>query len=283
MLSRYEAEIIEKGIELSWTTWSKMRGHSLASGDISYLKSNTGQGFERIFSVKLNDENMDFSIQQMISYIRAGIFPDSILITPNTQPDNLAEILSQKGFSIDTSGSCMLMQVDDYVAQNAYPTNIKVLNVATEDHFQTWLGIVSAALFGCELVTMDQFTDIFNLENTYFYLGMLNAKAVTACMTIMQEDTSVLEMVATLEEYRRKGVATATIDKALLDLRQKGVKTISLRAETGGIQVYKRLGFKECFARTIAAYNWKEANVRLPFQPNDNRTKMPLCLYEPFK
>ncbi len=41
MFSPYEAEIIEKGIELSWTTWSKMCGHTLVSGDISYLKFNT--------------------------------------------------------------------------------------------------------------------------------------------------------------------------------------------------------------------------------------------------
>lgn len=75
--------------------------------------------------------------------------------------------------------------------------------------------------------------------------------------------TSVLEMVATLEEYRRKGAATATIDKALLDLRQKGVKTVSLRAETDGIQVYKRPGVKECFVRIVAAYNWKETNNKL--------------------
>lgn len=258
MFLHYEAEIIEKGIELSWTTWSRMRGHTLVLGDISYLKSNTDKGFERIFSVKLNDENIDFRIQQMISYIRAKIFPDSILITPNTQPDNLTELLSQKGFSIDTSGSCMLMQIDDYVGQNTYSNHIKVMNVSTEEHLRTWLGIVNAALFGCELVTLEQFTDILNLENTYFYLGMLNEKAVTACMTILHEDTSVLEMVATLEEYRRKGVATATIDQALLDLRQKGVKTISLRAEPDGIQVYKRLGFKECFVRTVISYNWKE-------------------------
>jgi len=203
MFLHYQAKIIEKGIELSWTTWSKMRGHTLVSGDISYLKSNTDKGFERIFSVKLNGENMDFRIQQMISYIRAGIFPDSILITPNTQPDNLAELLSQKGFSIDTSGSCMLMQIDDYVGQNIYSDYIKVMNVSTQEELKTWLDIVNTALFGCELVTLEQFTDILNLGNTRFYLGMLNGKAVTSCMTILHEDTSVLEMVATLEEYRR--------------------------------------------------------------------------------
>ena len=63
-------------------------------------------------------------------------------------------------------------------------------------------------------------------------------------------------MVATLKEYRRKGVATATIDKALIDLHKKSIKTISLRAETDGINVYRRMGFKKCFVRTVAACDW---------------------------
>ena len=54
MFSQYEADIIEKGIELSWTTWGKMQGETLTLSDISYLKSDTGKGFERIFSIKLN-------------------------------------------------------------------------------------------------------------------------------------------------------------------------------------------------------------------------------------
>lgn len=256
MFSQYEIDIIEKGIDLSWTTWGKMRDETLMLGDISYLKSGTDRGFERIFSVKLNGEDIDFRIQQMISYIKAGIMPDSILITPNTKPANLAELLSEKGFSVDTSGSCMMMKIDDYVSKTPYSNSIYIMNVSNEEQLRTWLDIVNVALFGCELVTIEQFNDILNLENTYFYLGILDGKAVTACMTITHGDTSVLEMVATLEEYRRKGVATVTIDRALMDLRKKDVKTISLRAETDGINVYRRVGFKECFVRTVATYNW---------------------------
>jgi GNAT superfamily N-acetyltransferase len=252
MLSHYEAEIIEKGIELSWKAWSKMCGHTLISGDISYLKSEGERGFERIFSVKLGDKNADSRIQQMIAYIRAGIYPDSILITSETKPGNLAELLLQRVFTIDTSGSCMMMQMADYVGQNACPDHIKVINVASKEQLGTWLEIVSTALFGYELITLEQFADLLNLDNTHFCLGTLNDKAVTACMTIIHGDTSLLEMVATLDEYRRKGLATATIDKALRDLRQKGVKTVSLRAEPDAIQLYKHLGFKECFARIVA-------------------------------
>ncbi len=254
MVSQYEKDIIEKGINLSWTTWGKMRGETLTLGDISYLKSDTDRGFERIFLIKLKEEDINLSIQQMISYIKEGIMPDSILITPSTEPENLAELLSQKGFSTDASGSCMMMGIDDYVSKIPYSNNINVISVCNIEQLKTWLDIVNAALFGCELVTIEQFSDILNLGNTYFYLGILDGKAVTSCMTITQDDTSVLEMVATLEEYRHKGVATATIDKAIIDLRKKNVKTISLRAETDGINVYRRMGFKECFARIVMTY-----------------------------
>jgi ribosomal protein S18 acetylase RimI-like enzyme len=233
-----------------------MRGETLILGDISYLKADTDRGFERIFSVKLNKEDMDFRIQQMISYIKAGVMPDSLLITPNTEPANLAELLSQKGFSIDASGLCMLMKLDDYISQTPYSNNVEVVNVRNKEQLRKWLDIVNVSLFGCELVTIEQFNDIFNLENTYFYLGLLDGEAATTCMTITHGDTSVLEIVATLKEYRCKGVATMTIDKALVDLRKKDIKTISLRAETDGINVYKRIGFKECFARIVATCDW---------------------------
>lgn len=81
MYSQYEVDIIEKGIGLSWTTWGKMRGETLTLGEISYLKSETDKGFERIFSVKLRGEDIDIRIQQMISCMKSGIMPASMLIT----------------------------------------------------------------------------------------------------------------------------------------------------------------------------------------------------------
>lgn len=253
MFTQYEIDIIEKGIELSWTTWGKMRDEYLTVGDISYLKSDNNKGFERIFSVKLTGDNVESRLLSMISYMKEGIMPGSILITPNTRPTNLAEILVKNGFSIDTSGSCMMMNIDDYEYQNITDSNISAITVNSDEQLKTWLEIVNVALFGCEIVSFEQFTDVLKLDNTYFYLGIYNGKAVTACMTIISGDASVLEMVATLEEFRKKGVATITIYKALSDLKKMGAKSISLRAETVGINVYKRIGFKECFVRTVAS------------------------------
>ena len=138
---------------------------------------------------------------------------------------------------------------DMMIAQN----NITALKITNNEELRTWLNIVNIALFECEIVSFEQIYDVCNLHNTSFYLGLFDGKPATACMTITEGDTSVLEMVATKREYRRKGLAKAVINRALLDLKQNGILTTSLRAESEGIGVYKKLGFKDCFKRIVAS------------------------------
>lgn len=255
MSEKYEIDKIVKGIEISWTTWGKMRGENLVTGEINYLKSENDKGFERIYSVNIT-QNQNFEIQKMISYIKAGIMPDSLLITPNTKPSDLAEILCEKGFIINDSSPCMLMYLSDYKEAACKIENFTISHVTDKETLAFWLAIVNKALFECELVTLEQFTDLLSLNNINFYLGLINNQPVTACMTITNSDTSVLEMVATLSGYRRNGYATQVINKALLDLKHKQIKTISLRAEADGVSVYKKLGFREYFKRIVASCDW---------------------------
>ena len=43
--AEFEAEMIVKGIEISWTTWGRMRGERLITGPVSYLKAEGDSGF----------------------------------------------------------------------------------------------------------------------------------------------------------------------------------------------------------------------------------------------
>nr|WP_303740842.1 GNAT family N-acetyltransferase [Lutispora saccharofermentans] len=149
-----------------------------------------------------------------------------------------------------------MLELDDFNCQENLNEDIAVLKLEKDELLPEWVKIVNEGLFGCELITVDQFTDIFELGNVHFYIGLLNNIPASACMTIKDSDTSVLEMVATLEQYRHKGLATAVINKALDDLKKSGIKTISLRAEKDGVNLYKHLGFKDCFKRIVASCDW---------------------------
>ena len=257
MSTQKEVDIVQKGIDLSWMTWGKMRDSTLVTGEVCYIKSETNNGPERIFKVNFNEENVDYKIWQMISYIKAGIMPDSILLMPNTMPSNLADILSKRGFDLNDSDPCMLLDLKKYSYVASQGIEITVKQIATTDELKPWVSIVNTELFGCELFTFEQFCDVLALDNTCFYIGLWNGMPATACLTITDGQTSVLEMVATRSDYRCRGLALAVIDKAISDLISKNIETISLRAEPDGVSVYKRLGFYECFKRTVASCNWE--------------------------
>ena len=257
MVLQNEVEIVVKGIELSWTTWGKMQGEKLVLDDISYVKAENGKGFERIFSIKIN-ENQDFRVQQMISMIKARIMPDAMLIMPDTKPENLAQILSEKGFIINDKDPCMVLYLDNYNDRKTEKIDFSVIKITEKSQLAEWLNILNIALFECEFINLEQLNGLLYLNNVNFYLGLLGGKPISTCMTITEDDTSVLEMVATLKEYRRKGYASALIEKALMDLKQKDIKSVSLRSEPDGVGVYKKLGFNECFNRVIATCDWNK-------------------------
>jgi len=150
VFSQYGCDIIEKGIDISWTTWGKMRDSTLHTGEVCYVKSDNNKGPERIYKINFSGGDIDEKIMKMISDIKAGTMPDSILITPGTTPENLTEILSQKGFRIDASDPCMLLELDDFNRQKKLNENITVLTLENDELLPEWVKIVSEALFGFE-------------------------------------------------------------------------------------------------------------------------------------
>ena len=65
----------------------------------------------------------------------------------------------------------------------------------------------------------------------------------TTTTTTYGSDLAWVGMVLVDPEHRRRGIATALMEKALVYLRERGVRTIKLDATPAGRPVYERLGF----------------------------------------
>lgn len=253
MNEQYYFNCIDEALILYWKTLGKARGMKIHSSDIEYVTSDDGKGPERIFNISIDSENIEERINEIIAHIKAGIIPDSFLITPNTQPKNLADILSKKGLKLDTTGSFMAMNLSESNIKLNQPDNVKIKKVDNLEELAQWIMIINKDLFGCEIMSFDQFHDIYLMDNTNFYIALYDDIPAAACMTITDKTISDLDMVVTRVEYRKRGLATEVINKALIDLKEYGIKTVSLRAEPDGINLYKKLGFKEYSKRTVAS------------------------------
>ena len=77
--------------------------------------------------------------------------------------------------------------------------------------------------------------------------------------------------VCTLAEYRGMGIATNLMKWCLQHLKSKGYKTASLQAADDGLNIYKRLGFKE-------ATRFYESNL-FDLQIGRTSFQVDLCCY----
>lgn len=252
MNKQYYYDCISKGIALYWETLAKARGLKLISKDIKYVISENRNGPERIFDVNLQSEKAVQRIEELTTFIKAGEIPDSFLLTPNSKPKNLTDLLEEKGFNIDTSGLCMAMDLVELKPFQHEISDFEVIKFKDVSALRNWVDIINTDLFGFQIMTFEQFYDIYNLDNTQFYLGLYNGIPVSTSMTISKGKIAVLEMVATRKDYRKKGFALAVINEALFDLQKRRIETISLRAEPDGINLYKKIGFKEYCKRIVA-------------------------------
>jgi len=251
----YYLDCVERGIQLYWRTLGKMRQMvTCCAGDIEYVMPQPRRGPERVYRLNLSPHTAEQRVEEIIAGIRAGEIPGGLLLGPGATPAGLAGILARKGFEIDASDPCMVLDLADFRRIETPPAATQICLVSQEAQVSEWARVVNLGMFGGELISAGQFTDLYRLENTRLWLAYYDRQPASAALTIRAGDVATLEFVATPVEQRRKGLGTAVTAAALDDLRNLGVQTATLRAEPDGINIYKKAGFRTVCQRVVATY-----------------------------
>ena len=94
-----------------------------------------------------------------------------------------------------------------------------------------------------QLVTRDW--EVFVPAGLRFFAGIIDGEIAGFTSLIPSGDTAYVDNVVTLPAYRRRGVASATVTRALEEAEKQGLTTVFLLAEENGDpqRLYERLGF----------------------------------------
>jgi GNAT superfamily N-acetyltransferase len=76
-----------------------------------------------------------------------------------------------------------------------------------------------------------------------WHFAAADGELVACCCTVTAGDDVLVSWVATLPEWRGRGIAGWLLREALLEERENGARSSSLRASALGSGVYARLGF----------------------------------------
>jgi ribosomal protein S18 acetylase RimI-like enzyme len=88
--------------------------------------------------------------------------------------------------------------------------------------------------------------EVFVPAGLRFFAGIIDGDIAGFTSLIPSGDTAYVDNVVTLPAYRRRGVASATVIRALEEAEKQGLTTVFLLAEENGDpqRLYERLGFR---------------------------------------
>ncbi len=230
----------------------------LHEGPVSWIIPHKGEkGPSLGFRIKLNEENAETELKALGEQIRKGEAPQMWLVTPDSTPADIIEIMEQNGFenlSGDGDEPAMLLRKKDFRPYTDGDSRIVCRKISSKEDFKSWIDVVNTALHGWEMIDAEHYFTWVKDDCINIYLAELDGVAVATCLTIQDKNTSSLEFVSTLELYRRQKAASLLSSYAINDLFNNGAETVTLSACGDSLKLYKGLGFKKYFSNIIVKY-----------------------------
>lgn len=229
-------------------------------GSVSWIIPYKGEkGPTLAFRIHLNEENAETELKALGQGIRKGEVPQMWIVTPDATPDNIIDIMERNGFknlSGEDDEPAMLLCKKDFRPYTEENSRITCRKVSTMEDFRLWIDVVNTALHGWEMIDAEHYFTWVKDENINIYLAKIDGVAVSTCATIQNGNTSSLEFVSTLEQYRRKKAASLLSSFAIDALLSNGAETVTLGACGDSVHLYKGLGFKKYFNNIILKYEF---------------------------
>lgn len=231
----------------------------LHNGSISWIMPPKGEKGPAIaFNIKLNAQTAQREIDGFISCIQQGYAPRQLIVTPDTEPENIVEILEINGFKNMSDGEYepgMLLYKDDFTPRFAADGSVTCREIRSKEDFAVWIDIVNTALHGWDMIDAQRYYTWLESGTYRFYIGELGGIPVSTAATIPNGDTASLEFVSTLEAYRQRHVASSLCSMAIADIFENGARAVTLSGSASAVGLYEGLGFRGYFNNIIMRYS----------------------------
>lgn len=112
---------------------------------------------------------------------------------------------------------------------------------APAEEIQRWFTVYSGLPFGPD-------------RSLRLYPGTISGKPVATTALLLAAGVASINWVVTIPSFRQQGIGAAMTLMAAREARSAGYRIGVLVASPMGINIYRRLGFKECCL--ISSYEW---------------------------
>jgi ribosomal protein S18 acetylase RimI-like enzyme len=215
-------------------------GH-LKTECISWLKSESGSWPNMIYNTNVQENNLNDFVSKNISAIKCKKAPPFWLVYNDSEGNRLSNKLKTEGMREVFHWSGMGLNITAPIESES----IQIKLVENDTELNDWLSVVNVALMTSNKIPFPIFSKLYTQPNFNLYLVYLNNIPVSTGLAFFSDNYCGIYMIATLSEYRNKGLGSAVTKQCINDALQKGIHNIVLQASPSGESIYQKMGFKK--------------------------------------
>jgi GNAT superfamily N-acetyltransferase len=212
--------------------------------------------FSGVAHTNLEPSHVDATIDRLLAIGS----PFRWWVTPSTRPDNLAPILSTRGFRHAYDAPGMIADLTKVPLDVPLPAGITMQQLTHADQLKDWLAVFTV-VFSTPPAQQQFWLDAYvrcgvgeGLPWQHF-VAFDGDLPVATTSILVDGDLAGVYFVATLAEARGRGIGAAVTRASMRYARDAGATHAALQSSDVGLSVYRSLGFEQrC---VVSAYEWR--------------------------
>lgn len=203
-----------------------------------------------VLNTKIPNEIVEETIKEIISFFEKKKLPFSWLTGPSSKPDNLNELLLKNGLTLALEAPGMACNLNKLSGKNEMITSLEIKKVENAETLKLWNDVVNTG-FEIPKEGFDLFYKMVSLvflndnPSVSAFLAYYNGKPIATSAVIYRFGVAGIYCIVTLKEERGKGIGSQITLAPLYEAKTLGYEIAILHSTEMGINIYKRIGFKE--------------------------------------
>ena len=237
--------------------WVTLRAKWCKTHDLGGALAFTGDHvkidfFHRVVQINVDETRVDGLIDDALQLFQSKRFACAFTLSPLDRPAGLATRLEQRGFTQGMQASAMAY---DPSAKSSSRPAILHAEASEADEYEIWSDVMCQS-FAFPAAVGQVGRSVLLAPDVRRYLARVDGVPAGTALLYSQFGMGYIDLVGTIPQHRRKGIASALVAQATVDSAALGNQWTSLETTTGSAaeHLYKRLGFCTVYHRQRYTY-----------------------------
>jgi len=202
--------------------------------------------FHRVAKINVTASEVDCLIDDAIQLFNEKDFPCIFTVSPLDRPNDLPERLTARGFREGAVCSAMHHHQGAPLPKPNGPIEIQL----ADSHYDDWATIMCRS-FDVSSDKADVGRHVLQTLEDRHYLATVDGVPAGCTLLHLRDGIGYIDFVGVAPEFRRQGIASALVARAVADSEKSGAETTILETAAGSAaeRLYSRLGFRAEYHR----------------------------------